>query len=184
MWPRKVSEGEIVSLGTAIHTQLEKDNLRRMGKVMNGYAVWLDGQTYPTKSDKSLFGRVSAYFTEWGEMRRQKKAPHTEVLYVYCLQDQKARLPGSGGTVQANELVLRSINNCSNDQLQDAIKLVALRLEQHKITQLQAETLLDLCYAEIQRRLAWTESEKAKRNGRKQPQEAQGNPIVEGSSQS
>lgn len=142
-------------------------NTYQRGIFRSGFETWLDGAEYPLK-EKVLFGRAAERYHGWGEMRRQKKAPHTEVLYVYCLQMEDRRTPGTGEPYKAGTLVLRSLSNCSNDQLQDAIKLAALRLEQGRITQAEAEMLLDRCYAEMKRRMDWTEREKEKRRGKHQ----------------
>ena len=121
----------------------------------NHFFTWLDGRSYPCKESTGHFGRTVETYSGWGELRKQKKSPHTEVLYVLALSTQK----------DERCLVLRSINNCSNDQLQDAIKLCALRLQEGQITQPAAEAILDRCYAELQRRLEWTDREKEKRRG-------------------
>lgn len=144
---------------------------------MSGYMtrandiVWLDGISYPTEAEKGRFGRIAEIYNGWGELRRQKKPPHTQVLYVWT---KKYAIPGPN---QVQTLVLRSINNCSNDQLRESIQLAAVRLEQHQITQTEAESILDRCYAELQRRMEWTDREKAKRNG--PSQENQGPTAVD-----
>ncbi len=116
------------------------------------YDNWLDGTLYPIKDHKSAFGRTSESYVGWGQLRKQKKSPHTEVLYCYTLT----------GLHDGKFLVLRSINNCTNNELQDAIKLCALRLQEGKITHLEAEKILDLCYAQLQQRLEWTEKSRGK----------------------
>lgn len=135
----------------------------------NNFYTWLDGKQYPVK-EASRFGRAAELYAGWGELRKQKKSPHTEVLYTLCLQSDTS-------VPEGQILVLRSINNCSNDQLQMAIRLAGVRLESHMITQQNAEFILDKCYAEIQRRLEWTDREKAKRNGK--PQINQGETPVD-----
>jgi hypothetical protein len=149
--------------GTRIHQMAN-------GIFFSDSLTWLDGKSYHYKSDNSRFGRSVTHFVGWGELRKQKKSPHTEVLYVWSLSSHKPM-----GTEEPI-LVLRSINNCTNDQLRQAIQLAALRLEQKSIQQADAEFLLDRCYAELQRRLEWTDREKEKRG---KPQEHQDQAPVE-----
>lgn len=122
--------------------------------------TWLDGNTYSMQDSKGRFGRGSEYYSGWGELRAQKKSPHTQVLYCLCLIKH-----GPDTNAPSPVLVLRSINNCTNDQLQDAIKLAALRLEEGKISHRDAEDILDRCYAELQRRLEWSDRVKEKNRG-------------------
>jgi hypothetical protein len=151
------------ALGERIHEMAESYFTDKMS--------WVDGKVYPFKSDKSLFGRATTHYAQWGELRKQKKPPHTEVLYVWAMSTHSTVVPEP-------ILVLRSINNCTNDQLREAIQLAALRLEQKTITQTDAEFLLDRCYAELQRRMEWTDREKEKRGKPSKDEEAKG---VEGS---
>lgn len=138
-------------------------------RTIHNSVQWLDGIFYEVELDnkQSRFGRVSQKFRGWGEFRKQKKPPHTEVLYTFTL---KYKVVGAN---QVQSLVLRSINNCSNEELTNAIKLAALRLEDHCITQPVAEFLLDKCYAELQRRLDWTDREKGKKRGQSQNNQSQ-----------
>jgi hypothetical protein len=128
-------------------------NLSRLGSDVK----YLDGNYYPTEREKGLFGRVEKEFHGYGELRRQKKSPHTQVLYVWSKQGQS--------------LVLRSINNSSNDQIQQAIQWAGLKLEDHTLPQADAEMILDMLYAELKARLDWTDR-KRKLNARSKQHES------------
>ncbi|HEY6018676.1 MAG TPA: hypothetical protein VIY48_01945 [Candidatus Paceibacterota bacterium] len=99
---------------------------------------------------KSRFGRLAKELGDLGELRRQKKEPHTEVLYVWIPGAEAALL--IDGT-QPMGHVLRSINNCTNDQLTQAIRLAGLLLSEHKLSQADAELALDMMYKELGRRV-------------------------------
>lgn len=90
---------------------------------------------------KPRFGRMSKDFGELGELRRQKKAPRTEVLYIWV-----------NVASQGDAWLLRSINNCSNDDLTNAIRKAGELLSLHKVSQADAEQALDLMYLELGKR--------------------------------
>jgi hypothetical protein len=95
---------------------------------------------YRMEWKKQRFGKLQKEYPGLGEIRKQKKAPHTEVLYVWLGLD-------------TDKPVLRSVPNCSNDQLTEAIRNAGKAVEEHKVTQRDGEQLLDLMYSELQRRV-------------------------------
>lgn len=80
---------------------------------------------------KPRFGQCVKVWPNVAELRRQKKAPHKEVLYVWL------------------DVTLRSVNNCTNEQLTEAIRGVGSALENRIILQADAEYLLDALYLEL-----------------------------------
>jgi hypothetical protein len=94
------------------------------------------------EKSKSRFGRVEKDLGDLGELRRQKKEPHTQVLYVW--------VPGPD---DQHFTILRSINNCTNDELTEAIRYTGTLLVDHRLTQTDAELVLDLMYAELGKRV-------------------------------
>ena len=89
------------------------------------------------------FGKAIKSYGDFGELRRQKKAPHLEVFYTPINE------------VVGNTVVekLRSINNCSSDQITDAIRRIGMNLTGGNITQENAEFILDLLYQELGKRV-------------------------------
>jgi hypothetical protein len=85
------------------------------------------------------FGRLIAEMGPLGQIRKQKKAPYTEILYVWVM---------SGGVP-----ALRSANNCSDEQLTLAIQDVGETVEHSPHLRSRAERVLDLLYAELARRV-------------------------------
>jgi hypothetical protein len=96
---------------------------------------------------KPRFGRMSKDYGELGELRRQKKGPHKEVLYIWIAGNLAATYANG---VQPTGPVLRSINNCTNDQLTEAIKLAGRMCANHNQTNM--EQALDLMYLELGKR--------------------------------
>jgi hypothetical protein len=96
-----------------------------------------------------LFGQPVREFGCFAQLRKQKKAPRTEILYIQVniwqtLPDGSKHLSGQ---------TWRSINNASNNDLTDCIKCIAAGLEEGKIFAADAEFLLDTIYHEIGRRV-------------------------------
>lgn len=87
-------------------------------------------------------GRMIKDYPDLGELRRQKKAPHLEILYIWV-----------NAANQGDAWVLRSVNNCSNDHLTVAIRKTGELLAMHKVSQTDAEQVLDLLYAELGKRV-------------------------------
>lgn len=89
------------------------------------------------------FGKLHQNFGDFGELRKQKKAPNTEVFYFVV------KVENEGQTVE----VYRSLQNASSEQISSHIRMVGRHLEGGAITQQNAEIILDLCYAELNRRI-------------------------------
>jgi len=85
------------------------------------------------------FGRLVKSFGDYGELRRQTKAPNVEVFYIL--------VPVTPGEAY------RSVQNASLDQINDHIRKVGTHLAGGAISQENAEIVLDYCYAELNRRL-------------------------------
>ncbi len=99
--------------------------------------------------EKQRFGRLLKSYGDFGELRRQKKAPHTEVFYIPV----KYHVLGALGASNYNE-DLRSIQNCTSDQITEHIRYLGKNLEAGNIQQASAELILDLLYAELGKRVA------------------------------
>jgi len=103
------------------------------------------GCQVPMNVDKiQRFGRLVKSFGDYGELRRQKKAPNLEVFYIPVPMTQ-----GKGDYREA----LRSVKNCATEQIAEFTKKVGEHLSGGAISQENAETVLDYCYAELNRRL-------------------------------
>lgn len=128
-------------------------------------AFWIDDpmHTDNTIYDRSgdRFGRVVKEFVRLGELRRQKKAPHKEVFYTW--------VPDPKWTQEPAKKVLRSIVNCDNDQLTESIRECGAMIDTHQVSREEAEQVLDILYAELQRRTESAESIRAKRYKGEQP---------------
>lgn len=83
------------------------------------------------------FGRLVKGFGDFGELRKQHKAPHTEVFYIKLWTTEKGD----------PKEVYRSVNNATPDQISKAIRDVASGLEAKSISQENAELVLDRLYA-------------------------------------
>lgn len=81
------------------------------------------------------FGKLLQSFGEFGELRRQRKAPKLEVFYIPL------------------EKGYRSINNCKVEQLNDFIRKVGQHMESGEVSQKNAEIILDHCYTELNKRV-------------------------------
>lgn len=113
---------------------------------------------------KQRFGRVARDLGLLGELRKQKKEPHTEVLYVWAPPAQAYELDKKGNQIASPSIVLRSVSNLSNDDLTNVIRQVGQMTEAQSVDRSDAEFVLDMLYADLQRRQDWTDREKAKRN--------------------
>lgn len=104
-----------------------------------------------TQESKQRFGRVARNFHAMGELRRQVKAPHKEILYVW------AKVPRSRDLIDralrdTPVNVLKAINKITTEQLVESIRNAGKLLEEKSVTQVDAEFVLDLLYAELQNR--------------------------------
>lgn len=133
--------------GHAIHKLIEEQ--------MQANATIADGMAH---KQAQRFGRVEENFGEFGELRKQKKSPHKLVMYVYVYEVPKFPIGGIS-TPNARNRVLRSLQNCTSEQITDAIKFIGEGLTQARLVQVSAEKLLDWCYAELHRRLSGEASE-------------------------
>lgn len=126
-----------------------KENMSYRATMQVGEKEFLTAKTEEAK--KQRFGRVVKDYDMMGELRRQKKEPHTEVLYIWVSDPAKAseRLKG---TIWEG-MILRSVNNCTNDQLTQAIKSTGLLVDRHEVDQADAEVVLDLLYKSLQTRV-------------------------------
>ena len=106
-----------------------------------------------------LFGQPSREFGDFGQLRRQKKAPYKEVLYIPVPAKELLK----DGTEHVGGFVLRSINNAGNDQLTDHVRKVAVAMESGELASGDAEVLMDMIYAEIAIRVQSAEVIRAKR---------------------
>ncbi len=84
------------------------------------------------------FGRCVANHGPMGMLRRMKKAPHTEIFYTWILTPK-------GYT-------LRAVHKVGTDDLLESIRSVGKMLEEKSVDQSEAEAVLDLLYAEVQKR--------------------------------
>lgn len=98
---------------------------------------------YDNSGDR--FGRVQKFYPYIGELRRQKKKPHKEVFYTYVYVNE------------FKKYILRSIMNCSNDQLVESIRALGEKIEAHTASRPDGEEVLDILYAELGRRSDVTE---------------------------
>jgi hypothetical protein len=98
----------------------------------------------------SRFGRLVREFLLFGELRRQKKSPHVEVFYIWVHSEAQKKK------------VLRSINNCSNDQITDAIRNAGDLIERHMCDRSEGEQVLDIYYKELARRVEAAERTNAR----------------------
>ncbi len=89
------------------------------------------------------FGRLTQSFGDFGELRRQKKPPHVEVFYT------PVKVPPKGNESGRMPEVMRSVNNCSPEQLTESIRRIGIHLEGGTISQTNAETVLDFLYAAL-----------------------------------
>ncbi len=103
-----------------------------------------------TQDHKQRFGRLVQSYGDYGELRRQKKEPHKEVFYIPVILGQKYSIEKDENSAN---VVLRSIQNCTSDQLTDHIRKVGKHLEAAAISQANAEYILDLLYAELGNRV-------------------------------
>lgn len=113
---------------------------------------------------KQRFGRVTRDMGLLGELHKQKKEPHTEVLYVWAQPAKAFELDKKGNQIASPSLVLRSVSNLNNDELTEQIRKVGNLVETQGIDRADAEFVLDMLYADLQRRQDWTDKAKAKRN--------------------
>lgn len=90
---------------------------------------------------KQRFGKLVKLWPGLGELRKQKKEPHVEV--VYLMSD----VPGS-----PTPQVYYSLNHCTDLQLEAGIRRVGNALQAKAISQEDAEILLDKCYEEVHKR--------------------------------
>lgn len=108
---------------------------------------------------KPRFGQVVRDWGDVAQMRRQKKAPHKEVLYVWV-----TAIRGQPDDAKRNySKALRSVNNCSNDQIVEAIRNVGSAIESRAVSQVDAELILDLLYLELGQRSESADQLRAKR---------------------
>lgn len=106
-----------------------------------------------TNKEARRFGRVKEAFNGFGELREQKRAPHKEVMYVAILEAPKFPI-GGVVTPNARNRILRSVNNATSEQIEEAIRYITVEgLQANKLSQEQTEKLLDWCYAELHKRL-------------------------------
>lgn len=89
------------------------------------------------------FGRLVKSFGDYGELRKQKKAPNLEVFYIPVVDR---------GPRENQAPILRSVNNATSEAINDHIKKVGLHLANGAIKQENAEVILDYCYAELNKR--------------------------------
>jgi hypothetical protein len=108
------------------------------------------GVQYDTSGDR--FGRTVKTYPLLGELRRQKKKPHKEVFYIFVFSETERKY------------VLRSIVNCSNDQIVGAIRNVGEKIEGHEVARHDGEEVLDILYAELGRRADVGEHARSKKN--------------------
>jgi hypothetical protein len=106
-------------------------------------------------SEPQLFGREARSFGDYGQLRKQKKAPHQEVFYIpISAAEAKGKKPQPPGTAYGlNETCLRSVNNCTGEQITEYIQKIGKHLEAGAISQENAEIVLDYAYAELNKRL-------------------------------
>lgn len=96
------------------------------------------------EKQKQRFGQLTQNYGSFGELRRQKKEPHTEVLYIHVENDRKDRMSLTN---------LQSINNTPTPMIEDYMRRVGTGLSEHALLQEHAEKILDMCYAELNKRL-------------------------------
>lgn len=89
---------------------------------------------------KQRFGVVKNTLGGWAELRRQKKAPHKEILYI-------------PSTPTYGETNWCALNHLPTDILERYMREIGTALQEKIITQENAELILDLCYAELGRRV-------------------------------
>ena len=104
-------------------------------------------------SRAQLFGRLARSFGDYGQLRKQKKAPNKEVFYIPVTRKETKRLKNGSMQVPISVESLRAVNNCSGVELTEYIKKIGTHLENGAISQENAEIILDLVYAEINKRL-------------------------------
>jgi hypothetical protein len=104
--------------------------------------------------DPQRFGRLVKSYGDFGELRKQKKEPHVEVFYI--------PVEAFEGTILS--FVLRSLNNCSGEQITKHVARVGRNLEAGNLKQDSAEFILDLCYAELHRRIGREDQEKQQKS--------------------
>lgn len=93
--------------------------------------------------NRQRFGRLIRDYGGLGELRKQKKSPHKEVLYIFVYEPNK-------------ELALRSTNNSTAEQISASIRVVGEMATENRIARPDAEQLLDLLYAELQKKTCAT----------------------------
>lgn len=118
-----------VELGNRIHKELEAAMSRPY-----------DSTNMPKKQ---RFGVVERNFGALGELRKQLKAPNKEVFYTW-VEAKQGEYYG---------LVLRSICNCSNEQIIDSIRTAGENMSKGYAAEDDCEFVLDLLYAELARRV-------------------------------
>lgn len=128
-------------------------------KFLDSYSNTIGDQMHDKKAQR--FGRLVQSFGDFGELRQQKKAPKLEVFYIPVKTQVKSRLPGSGKPIVETEEILRSVNNCSSEQITDFIQVVGRNLEAGNLSQDKGETVLNYLYKEIERRVNNHETQKS-----------------------
>ncbi len=91
------------------------------------------------------FGKLHQQFGDFGELRKQKKAPHTEVFYF------QVDVTPENSPEQIK--VYRSLQNASSEQISAHVRMCGRHVEGGALSQSNAEIIMDLCYAELNRRL-------------------------------
>jgi hypothetical protein len=94
----------------------------------------------PYDSTGDRFGRCVKIYKFLGELRKQKKKPNKEVFYIWIESPAEKKY------------VLRSVVNCTNDQLVASIRRCGEYVEAHKVNRPEGEDVLDFLYAELGRR--------------------------------
>jgi hypothetical protein len=86
------------------------------------------------------FGQCIKSYAHLGELRKQKKRPNKEVFYIWV------------HALNENKYVLRSIVNCTDDQLIDSIRRCGEYVESQRVNRIEGEVVLDILYTELARR--------------------------------
>lgn len=88
----------------------------------------------------SRFGKLKQGFGDFGELRQQKKEPKLEIYYLPVKENPQTE-------------VLRSVNNCPSDVINNWIMKIGQNLEAGNLKREYAEIILDFCYGELNKRL-------------------------------